>query len=89
MTITKDYEGLQLINDEHYKLDGDIVSDEYIIVNLDKPLHVCGNIKAEGYVTADHDIIADGNIIAEGYIYAEGNIIVKGNITAKGSITAM
>ncbi len=64
MTITKDYEGLQLINDEHYKLDGDIVSDEDIIVNLDKPLRVCGNIKAEGSIFADHEIIVKGSITA-------------------------
>ena len=62
MTITKDYEGLQLINDEYYKLDDDIVSDEYIIINLDKPLHVCGNIKAEGYIDANGMIYVGGMI---------------------------
>ena len=82
MTITKDYEGLQLIEDEYYKLDCDLMSNEDMSIELDKPLRVCGNIKAEGSIFADHEIIAKWNITAEGYIYTGGNVIAKGSITA-------
>ena len=88
MTITKDYKGLQLIGDEYYKLNGDLMSDEDMSIELDKPLLVCGNIGAEGNITADHDIFAERNIIVKGYIFAEGYIYAGGNITAGGYIFA-
>ena len=88
MEITKEFKGL-IDEGYRYKIEGNLISIESLIINLDKPLHVSGHIKADGSIEAGWSIKAGGSIEAGEHIKAgDGYGISAGlKITSKTTIT--
>ena len=54
MEIDKDFKGLKNVG-WRYEYDGDIKTDESLVIDLDMGLYVSGSIKAGGYIEAGED----------------------------------
>ena len=64
MKITKDYEGLVRIQNGDYVLEGDLISEDTIEVELDDHLVVRGTISSKKSIFANRTIIAGEGIEA-------------------------
>ena len=73
MEIDKDFKGLKNVG-WRYEYDGDIKTDESLVIDLDMGLYVSGSIKAGGYIEAGGSIKAGEYIEAGEYIKAGGYI---------------
>ena len=61
LIVTKDYEGLEK-EDGVYKLEGSLVAEGCLLINLDSRLVVAGGIKAGGDIEAGLAITCKGSI---------------------------
>jgi len=93
MRIDKDYKGL-IDEGYRYKIEGDIITTESLVIDLNKGLYVTGCIEADGdiksgwSIEAGWFIKAGGSIESGGYIYSVGSIKASWSIKANGSIEA-
>lgn len=87
MKINKNYEGLKEYN-YYYLLDGNLLSDDCIEIELNKKLFVKGSIVAITYIEAGWDIEAGEGIKAGWDIEAGGYIKAGCDIEAGWSIKA-
>ena len=71
MKITKQYEGLKRLDNGDYVLDGDLVSEDNIEIELDDRLIVSGKLEAKKSIIAVCGIDAGWGINAGEYIEAK------------------
>ena len=64
MRIDKNYEGLKNIENGGYVLEGDLISDEEIEIDLDDRLIVHGNVISKKYIKSNCTLIAEKSIEA-------------------------
>lgn len=88
MKITKDYPGLTISENGEYILNGDLISDESIEIDLDDYLVVTGSIKEKYGIKAICGIKAGWDIQAGWVIQAGFGIEAVCGITAGWSIKA-
>lgn len=77
MKIDKNFEGLKRIENGDYVIEGDLVSEDSIEVELDDRLVVTGSIVAQSYIEAGWGIKAGGGIEA-GWGINAGRVIEAG-----------
>jgi hypothetical protein len=85
MKIDKKYKGLKNVG-WRYELDGDLITDEHLEIDLDMGLFVKGSIEAGEYIKAGGSIKAGWSIEAGEYIEAGGSIKAGWYIKAGGYI---
>ena len=88
MKITKDYEGLVRIQNGDYVLEGDLISEDTIEVELDDHLVVRGTISSKKSIFANRTIIAGEGIEAGCGIKAGDGIKAGWGIEAGEGIKA-
>lgn len=77
MKIDKNYEGLKRVENGDYVLEGDLISDEEIEIDLDDRLIVHGDVISKKYIKANRTLIAENSIEA-GYGIEAGTFIDSG-----------
>ena len=88
MKITKDYEGLRRIENGDYVLNGNLISDEDIEIELDDRLIVKGIIESKKNIRVNVILIVDCSIEAGWGIIAGLGIIAGDGIISKTYLCA-
>lgn len=84
MWIDKNYKGLKQIENGDYVLEGDLISDDEIEIDLDDRLIVRGDVISKKYIKANRTLIAENSIKA-GWGIKAGDGIEAGDGIKSGS----